>query len=179
MLVQLTQNTVGIAFERVFILISVQRDDAAPLTPTEGPPTTGRRRMPLQKWRMKRVVDYVDAHLSRRITLANMSAAAGLTRMHFAGQFRAATGMRPHDYVLQRRIDRAQELLRDPKLTLVDVALSVGFQTQAHFTTVFKRLAGQTPHRWRCLALRFHALEHTVPLQSAKSPGDAGMHQND
>jgi len=102
---------------------------------------------------MKRVTDHVDAHLSHRITLADMAAATGLTRMHFAAQFRASTGMRPHDFVLQRRIERAQELLSNPELALVDVALSVGFQTQAHFTTVFKRFAGRTPHRWRRLAL--------------------------
>jgi AraC-like DNA-binding protein len=69
--------------------------------------------------------------------------------MHFAALFRVATGARPHEYVLRRRIERAQELLRDSSLTLVDVALSVGFQTQSHFTTVFKRFTGETPHRWR------------------------------
>jgi AraC family transcriptional regulator len=178
MLVQLAQNTVGIALERMFILISVPSDDARPIDPGEGPLTVGRRRTPLQKWRMKRVVDYVGAHLSHRITLADMSAAAGLTRMHFAAQFRAATGMRPHDYILQRRIDRAQELLRDPKLALVDVALSVGFQTQAHFTTVFKRFAGETPNRWRRLALEFHVPQHAVFRQSAM-PSDVAMDEND
>jgi AraC-like DNA-binding protein len=80
-----------------------------------------------------------------------MAVAAGLTRMHFAAQFRAATGMRPHGFLLQRRIERAQELLRDPELALVDVALSVGFQTQAHFTTVFKRFTGRMRNRWRRL----------------------------
>jgi transcriptional regulator GlxA family with amidase domain len=98
---------------------------------------------------LKRVGDYVGAHLARSITLAELANAAGLTRMHFAALFRVATGARPHEYVLRRRIERAQELLRDSSLTLVDVALSVGFQTQSHFTTVFKRFTGETPHRWR------------------------------
>lgn len=117
-------------------------------------PAPHRQRTPLQKWRLKRVIDYVDTHLARPITLANLAAAAGLTRMHFAAQFRAAMGMRPHDYVLRKRIDRAQELLRNPELALVDVALSVGFQTQAHFTTVFRRFSGETPNRWRRIAAR-------------------------
>ena len=69
--------------------------------------------------------------------------------MHFAAQFRVATGSRPHDFILRRRIERAQELLRDPSLALADIALCVGFQNQAHFTTVFKRFTGATPHRWR------------------------------
>ena len=112
-------------------------------------PATGRRMAPLPKWRLKRVVDYVNAHLASRITLADLAGAAGRTRMHFAAQFRVATGSRPHDFILRRRIERAQQLLRDPSLALADVALCVGFQNQAHFTTVFKRFTGATPHRWR------------------------------
>ncbi|HTE80071.1 MAG TPA: AraC family transcriptional regulator, partial [Reyranella sp.] len=96
----------------------------------------------LPKWRLKRVVDHVDAHLDRRVTLADMAAVAGLTRMYFAAQFRRTTGMSPHGYLLRRRVERAQELMRDPSQPLVQIALSVGFGTQPHFTTVFKRLVG-------------------------------------
>jgi AraC-like DNA-binding protein len=103
----------------------------------------------LQKWRLKRVIDHVDTYLADPITLENMSKVAGLTRMHFARQFRVATGVRPHEYVVRRRIERAKELLRNSGISLVEVALGVGFQTQPHFTTVFKRFVGQTPHRWR------------------------------
>ncbi len=116
-------------------------------------PATGRTKSPLPKWRLKRVTEFVDAHLAETITLADMAGAAGLTRMHFAAQFRVATGMRPHEYLLRRRIARAQDLLALPGASLVDVALSVGFQTQPHFTTVFKRFTGQTPHRWRSAQL--------------------------
>jgi AraC family transcriptional regulator len=69
--------------------------------------------------------------------------------MHFAAQFRAAVGMRPHQYLLKRRIERAEALLKQAEISLVEVALTVGFQTQAHFTTVFKRFAGDTPYQWR------------------------------
>ncbi len=72
----------------------------------------------LQKWRLKRVVEYVDNHLSGRITLLDLAAVAGLSRMHFASQFRAATGFRPHEYLLRRRIQRAEELLRQSIMTL-------------------------------------------------------------
>ena len=113
------------------------------------PATNSRGKAALPKWRLRRVVEHVDTHLARGIRLADMAATAGLTRMHFAAQFRRATGARPHEYVMRRRIERAQEMLRDSNLALVDVALGVGFQTQAHFTTVFKRFAGVTPHRWR------------------------------
>ncbi|QOG20719.1 MULTISPECIES: helix-turn-helix domain-containing protein [Bradyrhizobium] len=103
----------------------------------------------LQKWRLKRVMQYIDDNLDAKVTLQHLAAVAGLSRMHFAAQFRAAVGMRPHDYLLKRRIERAQELLQRADTSLVDIALTVGFQTQAHFTTVFKRFAGNTPYQWR------------------------------
>ena len=116
---------------------------------TSGDGCVERQMRALQKWRLKRVVEYVDHHLSGKITLLDLAAVAGLSRMHFASQFRAATGFRPHEYLLRRRIQRAEELLRQSTLTLVEIALTVGFQTQAHFTTVFKRFVGDTPYQWR------------------------------
>jgi AraC-like DNA-binding protein len=110
---------------------------------------TGRNVRSLQKWRLKRVLQYIDDHLAAKITLQDLATVAGLSRMHFAAQFRTAVGMRPHEYLLKRRIERAEELLKQAEVSLVDIALTVGFQTQAHFTTVFKRFAGDTPHQWR------------------------------
>jgi AraC family transcriptional regulator len=118
----------------------------------------------LQTWRLQRVLEYVDKNLAAKITLRDMAAVAGLSRMHFAAQFRAAVGDRPHEYLLRRRIERAQELLKQAEVTLVDIALTVGFQTQAHFTTVFKRFVGDTPYQWRSAYLaRF------MPLPRAKA----------
>ncbi len=96
-----------------------------------------------------RVADYVDSHLSNKITLSDLAAVAGLSRMHFASQFRMATGLRPHEYLVRRRVERAQELLATSGMPLVEVALEVGFKTQAHFTTVFTRVVGKTPKAWQ------------------------------
>jgi AraC-like DNA-binding protein len=103
----------------------------------------------LQKWRLKRVVEYVDTNLSSKVSLLDLAAVAGLSRMHFACQFRAATGLRPHEFLLQRRICRSKELMRGTSMTIAETALTVGFLTQAHFTTVFKRFVGYTPRQWR------------------------------
>jgi AraC-like DNA-binding protein len=103
----------------------------------------------LPKWRLKRVQEYVNAHLDEALSLADLAAVAGLSRMYFAGQFRAATGYRPHDYLLYQRIESAKSMLSSTDMPLAEVALSVGFQAQAHFSTVFKRLTGQSPARWR------------------------------
>ena len=105
----------------------------------------------LPAWLAKRAIDYIDAHLTDAIGLADIAQSTGLSRMHFAAQFRAATGLRPHEFVLRRRIERAQSLLLQSRLTSLDIALSTGFRSQAHFTTVFKRLVGETPARWRAI----------------------------
>lgn len=123
-------------------------EEARPVAkPVAEPP---RPKTGLIRWRLKRVEAYVDAHLGEAVTLADMAQAAGLSRMHFAAQFRIATGLRPHEYLLQRRIDKAREMLLETEEPVIQVALSVGFQTQAHFTTVFRRFVGDTPYRWRC-----------------------------
>jgi AraC-like DNA-binding protein len=103
----------------------------------------------LPRWRLQRVVRYVQEHVGDTISLADMAAVAGISAMHFAAQFRAATGLRPHHYLLQCRIQQAKVLLMDTTRSLIDIALSVGFRTQAHFTTVFKNFEYTTPMQWR------------------------------
>lgn len=103
----------------------------------------------LARWRLRRAIDYVESRLAEPVSLAEIASVTGLTRMHFAAQFRAATGLRPHEYVLRRRIERAQEMLAGTHMPVVDIALSVGFQTQSHFTSVFKRFVGRPPCAWR------------------------------
>ena len=102
----------------------------------------------LARWRLNRAIEYIDSRLAERVSLADISSAAGLRPMHFAAQFRAATGLRPHEYLLRRRVERAQDTLARTGMSVMDVALSVGFQTQSHFTTVFRRFAGQPPRAW-------------------------------
>ena len=123
----------------------------------------------LVKWRLGRVERYVREHLHRNITLPELALAAGLSRMHFAKQFKAAMGLRPHEYVLGKRIELAKSLMLNAEVPLVDVAMSSGFQSQSHFTTVFRRLVGETPHRWRCRrteAPQGAAPDRVVPFSS-------------
>jgi len=114
----------------------------------EGPARRGGVK-PLPKWRLKRVLEFVESNLDRTISLQLLAGVSGVSRMYFAAQFRVATGLSPHTYVLQRRLARAENLLADTDDSIVDIALGVGFQTQSHFTTVFKRAKGLTPNRWR------------------------------
>jgi AraC family transcriptional regulator len=108
-----------------------------------------RNAVPLAKWRLKRAVEFIDSNIGSPLSLPELARAAGLSRMHFAAQFREATGIRPHTYLLQRRIEKAQAMLTSSNASIVEVALGVGFSTQAHFTEVFKRFSGFTPRQWR------------------------------
>jgi AraC family transcriptional regulator len=103
----------------------------------------------LAKWRLRRVEDYVCANFHRGIGLSDLAKVAGLSRMHFAAQFRAATGYRPREYLLHQRIEQAKSIMSSSDTPLAEVALTVGFSTQAHFSTVFKRMTDETPARWR------------------------------
>ncbi len=103
----------------------------------------------LVAWRLKRVLAFMEEHYWEPVTLADMARVAGLSRMHFAARFRISTGVRPHEYLLRLRVERAQKLMLESAEPLAQIAFSVGFQTQAHFTTVFRRFAATTPNRWR------------------------------
>ncbi|GGF39546.1 hypothetical protein GCM10011611_52460 [Aliidongia dinghuensis] len=109
----------------------------------------GRAPAGLQKWRLRRVSQFIEDRLADPITLGELATVAGLSPTYFGAQFRAATGLRPHEYVLRKRIQRAQQLLLETNDPVIEIALSVGFQTQAHFTRVFSRFVSDTPFQWR------------------------------
>ncbi len=123
----------------------------------------------LPKWRLRRVEQYVADHFHRCISLSELANVAGLSRMHFAAQFRIATGYRPREYLLNYRTEQAKTLLATTERPLAEIALAVGFSTQAHFSTVFKRISGESPARWR-LASRDERLEAEAPPRRRPSP---------
>ena len=72
-----------------------------------------------------------------------------MSQSHFSKLFKLSTGLAPHQFVLQQRINRSKELLRQDNAKIVDVALGVGFENQAHFTTVFGNFVGMTPRQFQ------------------------------
>jgi AraC family transcriptional regulator len=107
----------------------------------------------LPRCKLHRVIQYIMENLDGSPTLARMAAVAHLSPYHFARQFRAATGLAPYQYVIARRVERAQQLLRqEDELGLAEVAFRAGFSDQSHFSSHFKRMVGVTPRQFRISA---------------------------
>lgn len=103
----------------------------------------------LPGYRLKRVLDYIAASLEENISLAQLSAIAGMSPHYFSELFKQSTGRTPHAYVLVQRIERAKQRLCDPKCSIIDAGLDSGFENPSHFARVFRRLVGTTPSRFR------------------------------
>jgi AraC family transcriptional regulator len=107
----------------------------------------------LPRARLRAVGEYIEEHLDARPSLEQLAAVARLSPYHFARQFRAATGLAPHQYVILRRVERAKQLLQAATdLSLAEVALHAGFSGQSVFCLHFKRLVGVTPRQFRMSA---------------------------
>lgn len=101
----------------------------------------------------RRVVEHIDAHLDRSLTVGELAGLAALSEAHFAHMFRASFGMAPHAWVLARRIERARHLLQHTALPLEGVAQACGFASASHLVRRFAAEVGVPPGRYR-LALR-------------------------
>jgi len=100
--------------------------------------------------RLKRVVDYVEAHLSESITLRRLAELAGVSPRHFERAFRQALGVPPHTYVLQKRVAAARSLLVSHRtLPIHEIAARVGFCSASHLASAFRRQTGQSPTEFR------------------------------
>lgn len=103
----------------------------------------------LAPWQLARAKEMIDAQLDGNLQVAEIAHACRLSPSYFTRAFKLSTGMPPYQWMVQRRIDKAMDLLRTTAMTLSDVALSCGFTDQSHFTRVFSRAVGMSPGRWR------------------------------
>ncbi len=98
---------------------------------------------------LRRVTEYLSAHLAERVRVQAVSDLLNLSRSYFSRAFTLSTGLAPHQWLLEARIAKAKQLLLESDRTLPQIALAIGFADQAHFTRTFGRRVGQSPGAWR------------------------------
>jgi len=117
----------------------------------------GRRSLPaseqsrggLAPWQIRKITNYVDANLDRSIRNEHLAAIARLNASHFGRAFRSSFGEPPHEYVIRRRVERAQGLMLSTSAPLSAIALDCGLSDQAHLSRLFRRVVGESPRAWR------------------------------
>jgi AraC-like DNA-binding protein len=99
----------------------------------------------------QRTCEYIESHLDQKIELEALAAMAGLSTHHFARAFHQSVGMPPHSYLLSRRLERAEAMLRETDLPLSEIAVATGFSDQSHLARHYRRRTGMSPRlaRWK------------------------------
>ena len=104
----------------------------------------------LSKYQLRRTIDYIDAHLGQDIKLADLAQLIGMSQYYFCRLFRQSMGVSPYKYVIQKRVEQAKKLLKQPqKVTIAAIALECGFANQSALNKHFRNLTGTTPKSYR------------------------------
>ncbi len=103
----------------------------------------------LAPWQARKIAHLVEASLERGVRISDLAASAQLSRSHFCRVFKAHFGHSPQQYLLERRVARAQRLMLASNCRLCEVAQACGFADQAHLSRIFRRLVGAAPNAWR------------------------------
>lgn len=103
----------------------------------------------LAPWQARRVRAFIDANLSERIMIGELSEVARLSSSHFSRAFKRTFGVAPYAFVLRRRMEHAQCLMLATETPLCQIALECGFADQSHFSRLFQRAMGTSPNEWR------------------------------
>jgi AraC-like DNA-binding protein len=107
----------------------------------------------ISPWQINRAKELMRARLDSDVSLKDLATACGISITHFTRGFRRSTGISPHRWLVERRIERAKGLLIGGNSPLSDIAVDCGFADQSHFTRTFRHATGISPGRWR----RLHA----------------------
>ena len=117
----------------------------------DGAPAVAARKGGLTTAQLRRAKEILAANSSGHILLADVARECGLSRQYFTKAFKATTGLAPHRWLQQHRIEHAKQLLSEASLPIADIAIRCGFADQSHFTRVFTALVGLSPAAWRRL----------------------------
>ena len=112
------------------------------------PPPEARYRS-LSGYDLKRLLLYLESNLVFNLSLSDIASYVGLSTSHLKTVFRESVGMPIHEYVIQRRLDRARTLLATGSQSITDIALECGFTHQSHMARHMRRLLGVSPREFR------------------------------
>jgi len=113
------------------------------------PPTPVAGQHSLAPWQVRRVSAHIEANLDSTIRNSELAAVARLSVFHFTVAFRGSMGDSPQQYIIRRRMERAQGLMLTTDASLSDIAATCGLADQAHFTRLFRKFVGESPGAWR------------------------------
>ncbi|WP_432226541.1 helix-turn-helix domain-containing protein [Enterobacter wuhouensis] len=103
----------------------------------------------LSPFTLRNVLEFIEESLSQPLTLVDLAAQAALSEYHFARMFRQSMGLAPHQYVMQRRMEKAKALVQHTAMPLTEIALACGFNSASHFSNRFRSVTGMTPSQLR------------------------------
>jgi AraC family transcriptional regulator len=115
--------------------------------PEEGGADDGKER--LLAWQARKVLEYIDRHITSRVLVADLCALVWRSEAHFSRSFRGTFGHSPHSFVIRRRVELAAKYMLQTYMSLSDIALECGFVDQAHLCKHFRVVTGETPAAWR------------------------------
>ncbi|NJM78071.1 MAG: helix-turn-helix domain-containing protein [Acaryochloridaceae cyanobacterium RU_4_10] len=98
---------------------------------------------------LMQVLDYINEHLNQDLKLTDLATLLDMSQFHFSHQFKQAIGISPYQYLLQQRVERAKQLLKQTEQSIMDIALECGFNSHSHLSKQFRQLTGVTPKAYR------------------------------
>jgi AraC family transcriptional regulator len=123
--------------------------------------TRTKSRESLAAWQLRKLMGHIDTNLSGPIRIRDLGGLLNLSSSHFTRAFKSSVGVSPYQFVMRRRIERAQELIKGTRHSLAEVALDCGLNDQSSLCRLFRQIVGQTPYRWR--------RENAIPTEATQS----------
>jgi AraC-like DNA-binding protein len=126
-------------------MLYLRRAEDSP-TPEAGTVIAGPR---LTAWQRRRVLEHIESSLATPLRNRELAALVGFSEFHFNVAFRNSLGTSPHEFLMRRRIERAQQLMLSTRMPLCEIAAECGLADQAHLSRLFRKFVGETPAAWR------------------------------